>query len=40
LGKLETGRPLGAGPVLLGADVLLVGGDGTLYLSPQPPNAK
>jgi outer membrane protein assembly factor BamB len=36
LAKLETGHPLGAGPVLLGNDLLLVGNDGTLYASPQP----
>lgn len=36
LAKLETGHLLGAGPVLLGNDLLLVGNDGTLYVSPQP----
>jgi hypothetical protein len=40
LARLKTGRPLGAGPVLLGDNVLLVGNDGTLYLSPQPSEAR
>ncbi|MBN1588192.1 MAG: PQQ-binding-like beta-propeller repeat protein, partial [Pirellulales bacterium] len=40
LAKLETGRPLGTGPVLLGENVLLVGNDGTLYVSEQPSNSQ
>ncbi|MBN2216217.1 MAG: PQQ-binding-like beta-propeller repeat protein [Pirellulales bacterium] len=36
LAATETGAPLGAGPVLVGEDVLLVGNDGTLYLNKQP----
>jgi hypothetical protein len=32
LGKLETGHPLGTGPVLLGEQILLSGNDGTLYM--------
>jgi len=33
---LDVGRPLGAGPVLLGEQLLLVGHDGTLYLVKTP----
>jgi len=33
---LDVGRPLGAGPVLLGEQLLLVGHDGTLYLVKSP----
>lgn len=36
LAKLETGHPLGIGPVLLGGRLLLCGHDGTLYLVDQP----
>ena len=32
LAKIETGRPLGTGPVLLGNDLLLCGNDGTLHV--------
>jgi outer membrane protein assembly factor BamB len=36
LGKIETGRPLGTGPVLLGDGLLLSGHDGTLYRVERP----
>ncbi|MHC4176450.1 MAG: outer membrane protein assembly factor BamB family protein [Planctomycetota bacterium] len=36
LGKIETGRPLGTGPVLLGKQLLLGGRDGSLYIVEQP----
>ncbi len=36
LGKIETGRPLGTGPVLLGKQLLLGGRDGSLYQIEQP----
>ena len=36
LAELETGHPLGTGPVLLGKRLLLSGHDGTLYLIDQP----
>ncbi len=35
-GRLDVGRPLGAGPVLIGEQLLLVGHDGTLYRVEQP----
>jgi len=35
-GTLDLGRPLGAGPVLLGERLLLVGHDGTLYVVKSP----
>jgi len=34
--KIDVGRPLGAGPVLLGDQLLLAGHDGTLYLVEPP----
>jgi hypothetical protein len=37
LGKIDTGRPLGTGPVALGQQLLLGGHDGCLYLVEQPP---
>lgn len=36
LGKIETGRPLGTGAVLLGRQLLLGGRDGSLYEIEQP----
>ena len=36
LGKIETGRPLGTGPVLLGKQLLLGGRDGSLYQIERP----
>lgn len=36
LAKIETGRPLGTGPVPLGRQLLLGGHDGTLYRVEQP----
>jgi len=39
LARIETGHPLGAGPILLGSKVLLAGSDGTLYLSDPPSNS-
>jgi outer membrane protein assembly factor BamB/TolA-binding protein len=36
LGKIETGRPLGTGPVPLGNGLLLSGHDGTLYRVEKP----
>jgi hypothetical protein len=36
LGKIETGRPLGTGPVLLGHQLLLGGRDGSLYKIERP----
>jgi len=40
LAELETGHPLGAGPVLFGEKLLLVGSDGTLYVEEQPGTAR
>jgi hypothetical protein len=34
--RFEVGEPLGAGPVAFGDQLLLVGRDGTLYVTPQP----
>ncbi len=36
-GKIETGIPLGTGPVARGANLLIGGTDGTLYLLDPPP---
>jgi len=38
--RIETGNPLGAGPIPLDEKVLLVGSDGTLYVSEFPSESK